>query len=469
LVFVARDDRIAGRKLFTVHPKENLMTKAAFPPGPKYLIPFIALYALQKDPPAYLLRMAQKYGDIAHLKVGPQHFFLLNHPDYIKDVLVTHAKNFMKGQGLQRAKLLLGEGLLTSEGDFHLRQRRLMQPVFHRQRIIGYAQTMIDYGVRRRASWQADATVDMHAEMMSLTMAIVGKTLFDADVEDKATEVREALHELLEIFELASRPTATLLGNVSARDAARFERGKAQLDAIIYRLIDVHRQSGDRGDLLSMLIETQDTEGDGARMTNEQIRDEAMTLFLAGHETTANALTWSWYLLSQNPAAEARFHAELDTALAGRLPTPADIERLPYTRMVLSESMRLYPPAWTLGRRALNDYTVAGYTIPKGSIVMMSQWVMHHDARYYPDPFRFKPERWTPDEVAKRPRFAYFPFGGGARMCIGDQFAWTEGILLLATLGQRWKFQLAPKHPIALLPRITLRPKYGMMMTLHKR
>jgi cytochrome P450 len=429
----------------------------------------MALLALQKDPPNYLLRMAQKYGDIAHMKLGPQHFFLLNHPDYIKDVLVTQAKNFMKGEGLQRAKLLLGEGLLTSESDFHLRQRRLMQPVFHRQRIMGYAQAMIDYSAKRRAGWQDKATMDMHAEMMSLTMAIVGKTLFDADVEDKATEVREALHEMLEIFELTSRPVAMLFGNVSARDTARFEQGKAQLDAIIYRMIADHRQSSDRGDLLSMLIEAQDEEDAGARMTDQQIRDEAMTLFLAGHETTANALTWTWYLLSQNPDAEAQFHTELDTVLAGRMPVPEDIERLPFTRMVLSETMRLYPPAWTLGRRALNDCVIAGYTIPQGSIVMMSQWVMHHDARYYPDPFCFKPERWTATAAAKRPRFAYFPFGGGARMCIGDQFAWTEGILLLATLGQQWQFRLVPKHPIALLPRITLRPKHGMKMTMHTR
>ena len=238
----------------------------------------------------------------------------------------------------------------------------------------------------------------------------------------------------------------------------------------IYRMIDERRKSGtDRGDLLSMLLLAQDTEGDGGGMTDLQLRDEAMTIFLAGHETTANALTWTWYLLSEHPDVEARFHAEIDSALGSRLPTVDDMAVLAYTRMVLAESMRLYPPAWILGRRALGPFEANGYEIPARSIVLMSQYVTHRDARWFPDPERFDPERFSPERQAERPKFAYFPFGGGPRVCIGEQFAWMEGVILLATIAQRWKLRLVPGHPVALQPIITLRPKHGMAMAVEAR
>lgn len=248
----------------------------------------------------------------------------------------------------------------------------------------------------------------------------------------------------------------------------RFGQARRRLDATIARMIVERRATGDRGDLLSMLLLAQDA-GDGPGMSDVQVRDEAMTLFLAGHETTANALTWAWYLLSQSPDVEARFHDEIDRVLQGRLPMVDDLPQLVYTRMLMSESLRLYPPAWTIGRRALGDYHVGGYVIPAGSIVLMSQWVMHRDPRYYPDPKRFDPCRWTPEAQAERPKFAYFPFGGGSRLCVGESFAWMESILLLATLAQRWRLRLAPGQQVAAQPSITLRPRYGMRMVIERR
>jgi cytochrome P450 len=364
----------------------------------------------------------------------------------------------------------LGQGLLTSEGEFHRRQRRLAQPAFHRARIASYANVMTDYAAQVRERWHDGETLDISEEMMRLTLAIVGKTLFDANVESDAQEVGEAMNVVMDLFNTITLPFFELLQKLPLPQLHRFDKAKAQLDAIIYRLIAQRRRSGeDRGDLLSMLLLTRDPEGDGERMTDTQLRDEAMTIFLAGHETTANALTWTWYLLSQNPAVEAKLHEEIDDVLGSRLPTFEDVAQLKYVEMVLAESMRLYPPAWAVGRMNLEDYEIAGYVVPKKSLVVMSQYVMHHDARYFPDPQLFDPERWTPQGRESRPQFSYFPFGGGPRRCIGEGFASMEGILLLATLAQHWQMRIVPKHPVALKPVITLRPKYGMRMILKRR
>jgi cytochrome P450 len=386
-------------------------------------------------------------------------------------VLVTNHRNFHKGRGLERAKMLLGEGLLTSEGDFHLRQRRLAQPAFHRQRVTAYGATMATYAAARRDRWRPGETIDAHREMMALTLAIVGKTLFDADVEHEAAEIGAALATTFESFQFGFfLPFGELLERLPLPATLRFRKARARLDATIYRLIEERRRAGgDRGDLLSMLLLAQDTEGDGGRMTDVQLRDEAMTIFLAGHETTANAMTWTWYLLSQHPDVEACVHAEIDAALGGRLPSADDLPLLPYTRMVLAESMRLYPPAWIVGRRALGPFDANGYTIPARSIVLLSPYTMHRDPRWFPEPERFDPERFTPERQSERPKFAYFPFGGGPRVCIGEQFAWMEGVLLLATIAQRWRLRLVPGHPIALQPIITLRPKHGIRVIVEAR
>ena len=413
--------------------------------------------------------MARDYGDIAHYKIGPQHLFFINDPELIRDVLVTNQKNFHKSRGLERAKRLLGNGLLTSEGEFHLRQRRLAQPAFHRQRIAAYGSTMVEFAERARTRWKDGATLDMHTEMMRLTLDIVAKTLFDADVDAEAAEIGKAMTTAFESFNYAMIPFTEYLDHVPIPPVRRFNSARDRLDKTIFRLIAERRASGeDRGDLLSMLLLAQDTEGDGTGMSDAQLRDEALTIFLAGHETTANALTWTWYLLSQHPEVEKRFHAEIDS-LNGVSPTIDDLARLPYTRMVLAESMRLYPPAWAIGRRALDAFQMREFNVPAGAVVLMSQYVMHRDARYFPDPDRFDPERWTPEAQASRPKFSYFPFGGGARVCIGEQFAWMEGIFLLATIGQRWKMRLVPDQIVDVQPLITLRPRFGMRMEFQSR
>lgn len=446
------------------------MQVSMYPPGPRRTFPLSGLFAYRKGPLPFFQNLAAQYGDISYFKLGPQAAFFLNHPDYIKDVLVTNHHHFHKGLALQRAKRLLGEGLLTSEGDFYRRQRRLAQPAFHRARIASYAEVMTDYASQTRAGWRDGDTLDMSEEMMRLTLGIVGKTLFDADVVSEAQEVGEAMTVVMDLFNTITLPFFELLQKLPLPQLRRFDHAKARLDAIIYRLIAERRCSGeDRGDLLSMLLLAQDTEGDGGQMSDAQLRDELMTIFLAGHETTANALTWTWYLLSQNPEVEAKLHAEIDRVLAGRLPTGEAVAQLKYTEMVLAESMRLYPPAWALGRLAIEEFKIAGYVVPKNSLVLMSQFVMHRDPRYFPEPLTFDPDRWTAAARDSRPQFSYFPFGGGPRRCIGEGFAWMEGVLLIAALAQQWQMRLVPDHPVALKPVITLRPKHGMRMTITRR
>ena len=445
-------------------------TTSVLPPGPKPIFPTISVFAFRRDPIKFLTNLIEQYGDLVYFEFGPQPMLLVNNPDHIRDVLVTHNRKFMKGEGLQRAKRLLGEGLLTSEGEFHLRQRRLAQPAFHRQRIASYATTMVEYAARTCGEWRAGETRDVAREMMRLTLAIAGKTLFDSDVEGEADEIGKALTTTFELFNSLTLPFGQLLDRLPLPASRRFQRARERLDATVYRIINERRASGeDRGDLLSMLIAARDEEGDGSGMTDEQLRDEAMTIFLAGHETTANALTWTWYLLSQHPDIEARFHAEVDEVLKGGLPTAEDFPRLRYTEMVFAEAMRLYPPAWLIGRRALGDHQIEGYKVPARSILLISPYVTHHDARFFPDPFRFDPERWTPEARESRPKFSYLPFGGGPRVCIGESFAWMEGALVLATIAQRFRMRLAPGHPVEMRPLVTLRPKHGMRMILESR
>lgn len=447
-----------------------MVATTSAPPGPTSRFPGGQMLAFARQPTLFLSHLARTYGDVVGYRLGPERTFFLNHPDYIRDVLVTHQRQFIKGRGLQWAKFILGEGLLTSEGDVHLRQRRLAQPAFQRQRLATYGQVMLDYAVRLRQRWQPGDRRDIAQEMMRLTLAIAGKTLFGADVENEAPEVGDALTTILRLFPRFMIPFFSLIAKLPLPSNRRADAARRLLDTVIYRIIQERRASGtDQGDLLSLLLTARDEEGDGSGMTDQQLRDEVMTIILAGHETTANAMTWTWYLLSQHPTVEAQLHAELDTVLGGRLPTVADVPQLAYTRMVLAESMRLYPPAWAIGRRALQDYQVGGYILPARSIVVVSQYVMHRDARFYPAPEVFDPQRWTPEAEASRPKFAYFPFGGGVRQCIGEHFAWMEGILLLATLAQHWHLRLVPGHPVEPQALVTLRPRYGMQMTLTPR
>ena len=446
------------------------MTTQVYPPSIKGKPVLGSLLEFRRDPLGFIMDLAHNHGDVVHFLLGSNHIYLVTNPEYIKNVLVTDNKNFIKSRGLQMAKRFLGEGLLTSEGEFHRRQRRLAQPAFHRQRINTYAEVMVGCGEQMRDRWQAGETLDIWKEMMRVTLAIVGKTLFDASVESEAKEIGEALSSVMKLFDRITMPFANLLNKLPLPSNFQFQKASQRLDATIYRIINERRASGeDRGDLLSMLLLAQDEEGDGTGMTDLQLRDEAMTIFLAGHETTANALTWTWYLLSEHADVRAKLEAEIDSVLEGRLPIADDARRLPYTEKVFAESMRLYPPAWTMGREALSDYRIGEYIAPAGSIIIMSPYVVHHNPLYYPEPFKFDPERWTPEAEAVRPKFAYFPFGGGPRVCIGEQFAWMEGVLLIATFAQKWRMHLAPDHPVEPKPMITLRPKYGMKMTLEPR
>jgi cytochrome P450 len=436
-------------------------------PGPPRLYPGQHLIAMRRDPLSFLPRIAREYGDVAHLRFGRQDLYLLTHPDQIRDVLVTQSRLFKKGKGLEGAKRLLGEGLLTSEGDFHLRQRRLAQPAFHRERVARYAEVMVDSAQRTSDRWSDGREVDMAQEMSRLTMTIVGRTLFGSEVEGEAEEIGEAIASTLTMFNHVFLPFADLLDYLPFGPGPRFRKARERLDQTIYRMIEEHRSSGrDHGDLLSMLIQAQDDEDHGARMTDTQIRDEAITIFLAGHETTALALTWTWYLLAQHPEVEQRVHRELAQVLGDRRATMADWPRLTYTEMVLAESMRMYPPVWILGRRALTDYRIGDFVVARRSIILTSQWVVNHDERWYPDPFRFDPERWTPDARASRPKFSYFPFGGGPRICVGETFAWVEAALVLATLARRWRPRLVESQEVVPRPSITLRPRNGIRMIL---
>ena len=375
----------------------------------------------------------------------------------------------MKGLALQRTKVVLGEGLLTSEGELHKRQRRLAQPAFHRDRITRYGQVMVEKTLRARERWRDGEEIDVAHEMMRLTLAVVATTLFGADVDDEADEIGAALTDLMLMFPLLVHPLAPLVLRLPwFPPVRRLRRALDRLDRTIYAIVEERRRANvDRGDLLSMLIMATDVEGDGGGMSDLQLRDEVMTIFLAGHETTANALAWTWYQLARNREAERELHRELDTVLQGRAPTPADYARLPYTEMVLAESMRLYPPAWGIGRMSVADVQIGPWSVPRGSLVLVSPWVGHRDPRFWPDPLRFDPYRFAPDAKASRPKTAYFPFGGGPRLCIGEGFAWMEGVLLLATLAQRWKLERGSDVDARAL--ITLRPRGAMRMRVKAR
>lgn len=424
----------------------------------------------RSNPLGFLTKIARKYGDLVYFRVMSFDMHLVNHPDYVREILVTNQGNFVKSRALQRAKALLGEGLLTSEGQHHLRQRRLVQPAFHRERLAGYAAVMSDYAVRFRERWKAGSVIDVSRVMPHLTLAIVAKTLFTADVENDAPEIGAAMSSVLQMFDLLLLPYSDIIKRLPLPSVRRYEKARALLDAKVYGLIRERRASGaDTGDLLSMLLLAQDDEKNTGGMTDQQVRDEALTLFLAGHETTANALAWTWYLLSQNPDVERRLHQELDTVLGDHAPELSDVPNLQYTERVLAEALRLYPPAWGVGRLAKEAFRLGGFDIPANSVCILSPYVMHRDARWFPDPEKFDPERWTPEARDARPKFSYFPFGGGARVCIGERFAWMEGVIVLAALAQKWQLRLVAGQRIEPKPLITLRVKNGLRMVVEPR
>ena len=449
-----------------------------YPPGPTYILPYRLVRKFLHDPLKLLIDISHTYGDIAHFKFGSQNVYLLNNPDYIEDVLVTNYKKFIKSRGLQVSKRLLGNGLVTSEGEYHDRQRHLIQPTFYPKRIKTYSDMMIKQANDMCNSWHDGAILDIHKEMTKLTLAIICKTVLGYDIDPEHDEVGDALLTCMKYFNRLLMPFGELIEKIPLLPINKgFQKAKKDLDSIVYSIIKEHRKKLDKGDdkeshddLLLTLLQAQDEEAGIGRMTDEQLRDEVMTIFLAGHETTANALTWTYYLLSENPLIETRLQEEL-YSIFGNSRTPImvdDVPKLQYTEKLLTESMRLFPPAWALGRQAIDDYKVGGYSVPKGSIILMSQYVMHRDPRYFPEPDRFYPDRWTEEFRKQLPRFSYFPFGGGIRGCIGEPFAWLEGILLIATICRQWRLKHIPSHKVELKPLITLRPKYGMQMKITK-
>ena len=418
----------------------------------------------------YFTKCIRDYGDIVFLRFLGVPMCLVNRPDCIESVLVTQHNNFEKSKDYRALRRVLGNGLLTSEGVFWRRQRKLVQPAFHQGRIAAYAEVMVAYTERMVASWKHGQGLDVHEAMMRLTLDIVAKTLFDTDVSREAEDVGAALQVLMSKFFRQAGFALLLPSFIPIPTTRRLQRAVGQLDKVIYEIIRRRRTSGQTsGDLLSVLLRAQDDEGLG--MTDRQLHDEIMTLFLAGHETTANALSWTWLLLGQNPGVEEKLVEELRRVLSGRSPTAADLPRLTYTEMILREAMRLYPPVWVIGRRGLAPFRMGEYELPAETNVLMSQIITHRDARYFPDPDRFDPDRWKADDprFVSLPRFAYFPFGRGPRVCIGAGFAMMEAVLLLATIAQRFTLTLVPGQTIEKLPSVTLRPKSGIRVILHRR
>jgi cytochrome P450 len=422
------------------------------------------------DPIGYFTKCIHEYGDIVFLRFLGVPLCLLNRPDCIESVLVTQHNNFEKSKDYRALRRVLGNGLLTSEGEFWRRQRKLVQPAFHQERIAAYTEIMVAYTERMLASWKEGQGLDVHEAMMRLTLDIVAKTLFDTDVSREAEDVGAALQFLMGKFMRQAAFAFLLPDSIPIPTTRRLRRAVGQLDKVIYEILRRRRASGTMsGDLLSVLLQAQDDEGLG--MTDRQLHDEIMTLFLAGHETTANALSWTWLLLGQHPEVEEKLVEELRRVLGGRAPTASVLPQLTYTEMVLREAMRLYPPVWVIGRRALAPFRLGSYELPAETNVVMSQLITHRDAKYFPEPERFDPDRWRPNDPRNLalPRFAYFPFGGGPRVCIGAGFSMMEAVLLLATIAQNFKLTLVPGQTIEKLPSVTLRPKSGIRVILHRR
>ncbi len=427
------------------------------------------LNELGGDPLGFLTKCDRNYGDIVPLRLGPTPACLITAPHLIEAVL-KNRDSFIKSRGFRALNRLLGHGLLTNEGDSWFRQRRLAQPVFHRKRIAGYGRTMVDYTEQMLNSWGDDNTEprDIHSDMMRLTLNIVMKAIFNQDVSTgEADTVAHALDVSMNWFDSKRRQNFFIIEWFPRPENIRYRNAVKAMDETIYGIIRDRKESGeDPGDLLSMLMAARDEE-DGSGMSDQQLRDEIATLMLAGHETTANALSWTWMLLAQNPEAEAKLHEELQSVLQGRSPTMQDLDKLPYTNAVIKESMRLYPPVALLGRESTEDVTVGDYLIPKDCVVIISQWVMHHSPEYFDNAEAFQPERWLPatDEQPlekQLPRGVYFPFGDGPRICIGKGFAVMEAVLILATIAQHYQFTLVSDHKIIPQSSITLRPELGI-------
>jgi cytochrome P450 len=464
------------------------------PPGLKRSLPFYAHKPWVKLGSPILLfeHLLRTYGNIACYSFMGTPIVFINEPEYIREILVTQAASFVKERTVNRMKILLGEGLITSNEPFHMRQRRIAAPAFHRQRIQAYAGQIVESALAASERLRDGQEFDIASAQMDLSLEIVARTLFDTHVDDDIRRINDEVNTIMDLYNfIVAFPRIESFLHLPIPGIVRFRRSKARLDAVVDRLIREHRtamaqaeqrgEEQDRGDLLSMLLTSSDDlldeagkpTGERVSLSDLQVRDEVLTIFLAGYETVANGLTWTWYLLSQNPEVEARLHAEVDAVLgpsqARRTATLADYAQLKYTEMVFAESMRLYPPAWAMGRMSTAVVELGPYCIPPGAHFFFSQYIMSRTEEFYPDPLRFDPERFTPQAKAARPRFAYFPFGGGSRQCIGEAFAWMEGVLSIATLAHRWRFRYAGTAAPEVQAKITLRPKGELRMVAEAR
>ena len=467
-------------------PAQPQVDSIRMPPGLKYpLHVYLTKPWVKLGEPIRLFEHLHKvYGPISHYRFLGTPIVFVNDPAYVREVLINQASSFIKERTLQRMKILLGEGLITSDDPIHMRQRRIAAPAFHRQRIAAYGDQISSIASAQSSQWQPGQTLDVNNAMLELSLRIIARTLFDTEVTPDILSINIETNTIMGLYNfLVAMPMLEKYLHLPIPGIVKFRRSRARLDAIVNRMISERRKemqadpARDRGDLLSMLIASRyenDDHSIGADgMNDTQVRDEALTIFLAGYETVANALAWTWYLLSQNPGPEAQLHAELDAVLGSgphrRLPTLADLPNLRYTEQVFAESMRLYPPAWAMGRLATKPVTLGPYRIPAGAHIFFSQYVMHRSAEFFPDPLRFDPSRHTPENKAGRDKFVYFPFGGGARQCIGESFAWMEGILAIATIASQWRMHYVDPHPPVPQARITLRPRDPMRMHLDPR
>ncbi|MBS7454622.1 cytochrome P450 [Microvirga sp. 3-52] len=438
-------------------------------PGPKGL-PFLgSLPDLGRDVLGFFTQCARHYGDVVSFRLAAWPAMLLNHPDFVECVLVKNHQNFIKHRFFWRhVEAIFGQGLLTSEGKFWHQQRRLAAPAFAVSRVSRYGDTMVQYTGRMLQQWQPGQVLDVHQEAIALTLQIAAKTLFDAETRQDVAEVSRTIDEVMEQISVRFRRPFWVPDALPLPGNLRYRRGVQRMNQLVARIIaDRQDRLEDRGDLLSQLMLARDEAGQP--MSERQIRDEVITMLLAGHETTALTLSWAWYLLGLHPAVDVQLAVEVDRILGGRFPTVDDLPRLRYTEQVVSEVLRLYPPAYAIGRQALADCEIGGFHVPAGATVYVSPWVMHRDPRWFDDPHAFRPERWAGNLAKDLPRFAYMPFGGGPRVCIGNRFAMMEAVLILATVAQQFRLAWLPDRPVQPKPSITLRPDGGVWVRLVSR
>ncbi len=458
-------------------PDIRLRPGTKIPVGPAFWPGLLRGDLFRQDAASYLLRNAERYGDLVYFEALGRRILQFNHPELVQEMLVRDARHHHRNLVMQRSKSVLGEGLLTSEEPLHMRQRRLAQPAFHRQRIAAYGEVISGYTARMTGQWASATALDVRAEMLLLALRITGKILFDTEVAQEVHKISAAVDSFQGFLPLAFLPFSETVQRLPLPAMQRIRRGREELDALIYRMIAERRADpADRGDLLSMLIAARDPEDEAAQMSDRQVRDECLTALLAGHETTANALSFALWLLAQHPEIQEQVSVEAASLLNGREPTAADYPMLPLAEQVFAEALRLYPPVWVTARTAAVDYAYRGFEIKAGTMLVAPQFAVQRDPRFFPEPLRFDPSRFTADAKTTRPKFAYFPFGAGSRQCIGEALAWMEGTLVLATILQHWRLVPdrksvggRPENTLRIAPSVSLRPRGPVRLEVERR